>query len=196
MPVRVRTIEKEAEKEVVVMAGHHRLDEVMRVFFEQEYAANKAYLLVCEADGQVGVMSFLELAYLRAKVGPNLAEIRLAEWPMPAGSRVFVNEEIKSGRDVTEWVARHPTSRGVVVDKLGQFVCLFTNPNRSGSPFGSSLPRLHGILTNLRTDRRRMRQSNVEKPVCRYCKHQDFYAIKDKHLVCKNEECGKVMGEL
>lgn len=194
MSIRRKTIKKYAEEQVVVMAGHHRLNEVMGVFIERKYAENAAYLVVCEADGRVSVMSFLELRLLIAQVGPKLAEMPLTQWQIPVANQVWVNEEVKSSFDVIEWVARRPTSRGVVVDKLGQFICLFTNTNLCGSPLGSSLLCLHGNLADLNTDWRLIHPSDIEEPTCPHCQHQDFYDIQGGNLVCK--ECGEKIKEL
>jgi len=192
MAVRASTIEEDAEKQVVVMAGYHRLNDVIEIFLEKKYAENEAYLVVCEQDGRVGVMSFLELHHFIAQVGQNLAEIPLAQWQIPEASRVWVNEEVESGSEVVEWVERHPGSRGVVVDKQGQFFCLFTNPNLSAlqEPFLI----LHGPFAILHNDPRRKGPRVVEKLTCPHCQHQDDYTITDQSLICKNQACQKEIG--
>lgn len=188
MAIRARTIEVHGEKQVVVMGGHRQIGDAMERFFEREYAAREAYLVVCGADGRVGVMLFKELLEIRALVGADQMGVPLAEWPIRPASGVFLSENTESGLEIVEWVERHPGSRVVVVDKQGAFVCLFSNPNRSRSIFGSSLPRLHGLPASLRDDWRRKAQSVVEKPICPYCQHQDFYTIQDRALVCQKCE--------
>ncbi len=195
MPIRAITIESDAEKQVLVMAGHHRLADVMAVFTEREYALNAAYLVLCEADEPVRVMSFLELQAFWADVGAKLVEMPLAEWDMREASRVWVNEEIESGREVIEWVARHPGSNGVVIDEQGKFVCLFTNPNLSKArTLDSSLPRLHGELADLYNDLRRLPPSLVKRATLPHCSQKSLYLIIDEKPTCKNQECGKDMG--
>ena len=191
MPVRMKTIDENAEKQVMLMAGHQRLYDVMRVFFENEYAENAAYLVVCEANGRVGVMSFVELLEKYDEVGPKLADMPLAQWPIPQATRVWAKDEVESGRDVFEWVKSHPGSRAVVLDKQGNFICLFANPNLSETRMlGSSLPRLHGDFTSLYADLRRLHPSLVKRVICPHCTQRTLYAITDQELICKNPECG------
>lgn len=194
MSIRTKTIEDYAEQ-VVQMAGHHRLVDVMQVFEEREYAENEAYLVVCEANGRIGVISFLELADLWDEEGVELLEKPLAEWDIPEASRKWKSEEIESGLDIVEWVKDKPNSRAIVVNEQGEFVYLFTNPNLSGTrALESSLPRLHGMLVMLRHNSLRLPQQQVYKVTCPHCQHRDEYTITGEILHCKNPMCKKEIG--
>lgn len=153
MAIRPNTIEKYGKKQVIVMAGSDRFGDAREVFIERRYAENEAYLVVCEASGQVGVMLFLELVELLGMMGPDGLSLPLSGWPIRRASRVIEQQTSEGGLEVVGWVAARAGSRVVVIDEQCDFVCLFANPNRSAL-LSSSLRRLHGKLVRLLDDPR------------------------------------------
>lgn len=197
MAIREKTIEQHGEKQVVVMAASDRFNEARAVFMERRYAKNEAYLVVCHANGQVGVASFLDLVEVLGMIGPNSLSLPLSALKIPPASRVVEEERFESGLEVVQWVAAHPNSTVVVVDKKGDFVCLLTNPNRARS-LSSSLQRLHGkwisLLDDLRVDPAPREQTALISPPD--CDHSLSYRydIQQNQYFCR--ACGQKMSGL
>jgi hypothetical protein len=94
--------------------------------------------LVVQKQGDYRVARFCDLSELWGTLSPSeLGSKLLAELPIPAATETISRNTSEPGGKVRDRLKNTPGAVFVIVDENG-FVCLFANPERSGSPGGSS----------------------------------------------------------
>ena len=192
MTIKNRTLQENAAKNTISMAGNQTLKEALKLFKDNKYPETNTYLIVAIANEQYNVILFSELKKPILKMGYESLNLPLSDFPIPQASLIVPRDTKKSGGDILEWVRNNSESRVVVTD-AENFIGLFVNPNRSGSSDladNLSLLELCGELNELTQDPRSDYVPKVEPPTCPICNTQNFYGfdVEKKAYICPHCE--------